>query len=76
MVCNQHITSKLRSICYNPGLHTLNVIFSEGEAYQYVAVPCYMHAELMKTDRKEEFIEQHIKNVFVSRALDQPLPMR
>lgn len=53
-------SSNLAAVGYDKATKTLRVLFQEGSMYDYFAVPEKLYRELMKSDSKGHFFQEHV----------------
>jgi hypothetical protein len=63
------ISSKVKSIGYDPVQRALHVEFHGGDVYEYAGVAPAVHDALMDAPSKGKFLNAHIKGKFVTRKL-------
>ena len=62
-------SSNIRSIGYDPGENVLEIEFSTGSVYQYLAVPSSVHANFMRASSKGSFFASQIRNKYRTRQI-------
>lgn len=55
------MSSNVNSIGYDPKTFTLEVEFNSGDIYQYFNIPESLYLNLIKSQSKGSFINEHIK---------------
>jgi hypothetical protein len=53
-------SSNLAAIGYDRATKTLRILFAEGSAYDYRAVPASVYKSLMAAESKGSFFQQHV----------------
>jgi hypothetical protein len=62
-------SSNISSIGYDPSENILEIEFSTGSVYQYLAVPSSVHESFMRASSKGSFFASKIRNKYRTRQI-------
>ena len=62
-------SSAFRRVTYNCATHELTVVFNDGTAYRYSALPKYVYEDLLCAKSKGRFFNTDIRNNYKCRKI-------
>lgn len=63
-------SSVIATFSYDPGTHTLRVVFLSGMIYDYLDVPENVYLDMKSSRSKGIFLNKHIKGHFPFRKIE------